>query len=40
MVNTDHMLTDEDRKLIDESYKNQKKGTLTSLSEFKKEVRI
>ena len=38
MVDTDRILTDEERKLVDESYENQKKGTLTPLSECKKEM--
>jgi len=38
MVDADRILTDEERKLVDESYENQKKGTLIPLSEFKKEM--
>lgn len=38
MVDTDRILNDEERKLVDKSYENQKKGTLTPLSEFKKEL--
>jgi hypothetical protein len=38
MVDIDCILTDEERKLVDESYENQKKGKLISLSEFKKEL--
>ena len=38
MIDPDRILTDEERKLVDESYENQKKGKLTSLSEFKKEM--
>lgn len=37
MIDSDRTLTDEERKLVDESYENQTKGKLTSLSEFKKE---
>ncbi len=35
MIDPDRILTDEERKLVDESYENQKKGK-TSLPEFKK----
>jgi hypothetical protein len=38
MVDIDCILTDEERKLVDESYENQKKGKMISLSEFKKEL--
>jgi hypothetical protein len=38
MVDIDCILTDEERKLVDESYKNQREGKLISLSEFKKEL--
>ena len=38
MVDIDCILTDEERKLVDESFKNQREGKLISLSEFKKEL--
>lgn len=38
MVDIDCILTDEERKLVDESHESQKKGTLISLSEIKKEM--
>jgi hypothetical protein len=38
MIETDCILTDEERKLVDRSYEHQKKEKLTSLSEFKKEL--
>ncbi len=38
MIDIDCILTYEERKLIDESYENQKNGKLISLSEFKKEL--
>ncbi|WP_440954521.1 hypothetical protein ACSAZK_12950 [Methanosarcina sp. Mfa9] len=38
MVDIDCILTDEERKLLEESYEHEKKGKLTTLSEFKKEL--
>ena len=38
MVDIDCILTDEERKLVDKSHESQKKGTLISLSEVKKEM--
>ncbi|MCC4771053.1 hypothetical protein FXV91_13015 [Methanosarcina sp. DH2] len=38
MIDIDCILTDEERKLVDESHESQKKGTLISLSEVKKEM--
>lgn len=36
----DRVLTAGERKLVDESYENQKKGTLIPISEVKKELGI
>jgi hypothetical protein len=36
----DRVLTDKERKLVDESYENQKKGVLVPISEVKKELGI
>ena len=38
MVDIDCILTDEERKLVDESYEHQKEGKLIPLSEVKKEL--
>ncbi len=38
MVDIDCILTDEERKLVDESYEHQKEGKLMPLSEVKKEL--
>ena len=40
MVDTDRILTDEERKLVDKSYENQKNGVLTPISEIKKKLGI
>ena len=40
MLDTDRILTDKERKLVDESYENQKKGVLVPISEVKKELGI
>ncbi|MDD3043507.1 MAG: hypothetical protein PHV51_07165 [Methanosarcinaceae archaeon] len=38
MVDIDCVLTDEERKLVDESYGHQKEGKLMTFSEVKKEL--
>lgn len=38
MVDINCILSDEERKLVDKSYEDQRTGNLTSLSEFKKEL--
>lgn len=38
MLGVDRILTDKERKLVDEGYKNQKKGMLLPISEVKKEL--
>ncbi|MEA2003964.1 MAG: hypothetical protein U9O53_03310 [archaeon] len=38
MVDADTILSGEERKLIDESFKHEKEGKLVSLSEFRKEL--
>ena len=38
MVDIDCILTDEERKFLEESYEHEKEGKLTSLSEFRKEL--
>jgi len=40
MVDTDRILTDEERKLVDKSYENQKNGVLAPISEIKKKLGI
>jgi hypothetical protein len=39
-LDIDRILTDKERKLVDQSYENQKKGMLTSISQFKNEMRL
>jgi hypothetical protein len=38
MVDADTILSEEERMLIEESFKHEKEGKLVSLSEFKKEI--
>lgn len=40
MLDPDRILTDEERKLVDESYEHQKEGKLIPLEEVKKELEI
>lgn len=40
MLDIDRILNDKERKLVDESYENQKKGVLVPISEIKKELGI
>ena len=38
MVDTDTILTEEERNLVEESFKHEKQGKLVSLSDFKKKL--